>query len=70
MKPGPSTSASRANHLPLEHERSALQLALGEFATELLASRRVLPRAALQAGFSFQHPELTGALRDLLTPTR
>jgi NAD dependent epimerase/dehydratase family enzyme len=32
----------------------------------LLASQRVLPQAARQAGFSFRYPELEPALRDLL----
>ena len=44
----------------------ALRAALGEFAVELLSSKRVLPRAANDAGFSFLHPDLDGALADLL----
>lgn len=46
--------------------RAALELALGGFATELLASRRVAPRAAQAAGFEFRYPHLGVALRDLL----
>lgn len=43
----------------------ALRLALGEFATELLNSRRVLPAAALASGYAFRHPDLPAALRDV-----
>jgi uncharacterized protein (TIGR01777 family) len=43
-----------------------LRLALGEFASELLASRRVIPKRALDAGYEFRYPELGPALRDVL----
>lgn len=43
-----------------------LRLMLGEFADVLLGSQRVLPQAALAAGFKFQHPELEPALRNVL----
>lgn len=46
--------------------RFALQLVLGEFSTELLSSKRVLPAAAQAAGFRFDFPDLRAALRDLL----
>jgi len=39
---------------------------LGGFAVELLSSKRVLPAAALEAGFTFDHAELEPALRSLL----
>lgn len=43
------------------------RLALGKMADELLlASMRVKPDRLLQSGFAFQHPNLEGALRDLL----
>ncbi len=45
----------------------ALRLALGEFAGELLASVRAIPQKAQEAGYRFQHPELEGALDDLLS---
>lgn len=45
----------------------ALRLALGEMAEMLLGSQRVVPKAALEAGFGFQHPDLEEALRDLLS---
>jgi len=44
----------------------ALKLALGELATSLLASQRVMPRAALESGFTFRHPVLSDALRTLV----
>lgn len=44
----------------------ALRLVLGGFATELLSSKRVVPAATLAAGFSFEFPELGGALTDLI----
>jgi len=40
----------------------ALRAALGELAQELLASRRVVPRRALEAGFQFSHVEVESAL--------
>ena len=44
----------------------ALQLALGGFAAELLASQRVLPQALLADGFDFAHPSLASAAGELL----
>jgi hypothetical protein len=43
-----------------------LRLALGEVADVLLTGQRVLPRRTLETGFVFRHPELEGALEDLL----
>jgi len=44
-----------------------LRLAFGEMADEmLLASQRVMPEKALNAGFEFKYPTLEGALQDLL----
>lgn len=46
-----------------------LRLILGEMADELLlSSQRVAPRALLESGFEFGHPELRGALRHELGP--
>ncbi len=45
---------------------AALRLALGELAGQLLGSRRVIPRAAQERGFSFAYPELEPALRGAL----
>jgi NAD dependent epimerase/dehydratase family enzyme len=44
----------------------ALRLVLGEAAAYTTASQRVLPQATLQAGFAFQHPDLSHALANLL----
>ena len=45
----------------------ALTLALGEMAGPLLLySQRVVPARALEGGFRFAHPDLDGALADLL----
>jgi uncharacterized protein (TIGR01777 family) len=44
----------------------ALKLAFGEMGQHILDSARVIPDAALKAGFGFQYPELGLALRDLL----
>ena len=44
-----------------------MRLIVGEMADELLLQgQRVLPERALQAGFPFRHPDLEGALADLL----
>jgi uncharacterized protein (TIGR01777 family) len=40
----------------------AVRLALGELSSELLGSSRVLPSRLLQAGFSFEYPEIGPAL--------
>jgi len=48
----------------------ALRLALGEMATLLLASQRVVANAARARGFRFEHAELTSALADLCHPLR
>jgi uncharacterized protein (TIGR01777 family) len=44
----------------------ALRLALGEAAEALLASQRVVPRRAMDAGYAFRFPELRGALADVI----
>jgi len=56
----------QAVHRPakLTIPRFAMKLALGEMAEFVLASTRVIPKAAQQAGFSFEFPELGAALRE------
>lgn len=44
----------------------ALKLMFGEMADLLLTGQRVLPAHASTEGFTFQHPELEGALDDIL----
>ncbi len=46
----------------------ALKALLGSFSDELLVSRNVVPRRAIDAGFEFRFPKLEPALRDLLSP--
>jgi NAD dependent epimerase/dehydratase family enzyme len=45
-----------------------LRLAFGEFAKVLFASQRVVPRVALDTGFTFQFPDIAAALREILAP--
>lgn len=44
----------------------AIRTVLGEFATEVLASRRVICARAIESGYAFRFPEVAGALADLL----
>jgi len=44
----------------------ALKIAFGELAQHMLDSARVVPEAALAAGFEFRYAGLAGALRNLL----
>jgi hypothetical protein len=72
--PQPVTNAgftaqlAKALHRPalLAAPAWALKLAAGEMAPLLLGGQRVLPARAQALGFNFRHPELAGALRDLL----
>jgi uncharacterized protein (TIGR01777 family) len=48
--------------------KAALRLAFGEMSSLLFDSQRVLPGVAQRTGYLFRHPELEGALRDLLAP--
>ena len=43
-----------------------LRTVLGGFSEELLSSKRVLPQAALDSGYAFQHRSLSGALKAIL----
>src|ERR1051326_8534843 len=46
----------------------ALRLAMGQMADELLlASQRVEPKVAMEAGFRFQYPQIESALRHVLS---
>lgn len=44
----------------------ALKLLLGQMAELLLASQRVVPEATLNTGFTFQYPDVFGALKLIL----
>jgi uncharacterized protein (TIGR01777 family) len=63
-----SRALGRQLHRPsfLAAPAFALRLALGEMAEALLHGQRALPRRLLAAGYSFHHPILGEALRDLL----
>lgn len=76
VSPNPVTNADFTRALGRQLHRAAivpapafaLRLAFGEMADEaLLASARVLPKKLLGAGFCFAHPELQGALAEVLT---
>jgi uncharacterized protein (TIGR01777 family) len=45
----------------------ALNIALGESASALLASQRAIPKKLQEAGFSFSYPSLTTALHQILS---
>ena len=45
---------------------AAMRLLLGERSRVVTTGQRVVPRRSLAAGFEFAHPDLDGALRDLL----
>lgn len=59
----------RALHRPavLPAPAPMLRLALGEVADVLLTGQRVLPRRTQEAGFTFAHPEIAGALRAIVS---
>jgi uncharacterized protein (TIGR01777 family) len=76
VAPHPVTNAAfaralgRALHRPtiLPMPASVVRLAFGELADALLlASTRVIPRKLCDAGFTFQQPELSLALRHMLS---
>jgi uncharacterized protein len=74
VAPHPSTNAAFTRALARRLSRPAilpvpgwaLRAALGGFASELLASRRVTPSAAVRAGFAFAHATLESALATAL----
>lgn len=78
VSPNPVTNAeftrqlARAVHRPalFPVPPLALKLAFGELAQHMLDSARVIPSAALRAGFEFRYPEVSAALRNLLDPPR
>jgi uncharacterized protein len=64
-----TSALARAIHRPavLPVPRFALNLLLGEMSSVLFASQRVIPQAALRAGFQCRFPQLDAALNDLLS---
>ncbi|MER7332060.1 MULTISPECIES: TIGR01777 family oxidoreductase [unclassified Micromonospora] len=73
--PAPVTNADFTRELARQLRRPAvvpipalaLKVALGGFAHEALTSTRVLPGVLTEAGFTYRHPELAGALHAALT---
>ncbi|MEI6763272.1 MAG: TIGR01777 family oxidoreductase [Actinomycetes bacterium] len=63
-----TAALARALHRPalLPVPGFALKLALGGFSTEILGSKKVLPQALLDSGFSFDYPHITSALDELV----
>jgi uncharacterized protein (TIGR01777 family) len=59
------SALARAAHRPalLPAPAFGLRIVLGGFASEILASRRELPRKLLAAGYTFRHPTLDDAAR-------
>lgn len=59
-----SKALGRALHRPalVPVPAVALRIALGEFASEILASQRVVPAKLLDAGFTFRHRDATAVL--------
>jgi uncharacterized protein (TIGR01777 family) len=76
VSPRPVTNADLSRALgralgrpaSLPTPRAALRIAFGEMSEMLVASQRVLPRAAESTGFAFEHADLDRALADLLAP--
>ncbi len=50
--------------------KSVLRLAYGEMSQIMLASQRVVPQQAELSGYAFKHPELSGALASVLSPSQ
>ena len=67
-----ATALGAAVHRPavVRTPEFALKIVLGEGASAVMASERVLPRAAERAGFSFRYPEINEALRATLTASK
>jgi uncharacterized protein (TIGR01777 family) len=74
VSPNPVTNADFTRALAAAVKRPAifpvpgmgLRLVFGEMADVLLASQRVLPKAAESAGYRFRFPHVGAALADLL----
>ena len=63
-----TAALARALHRPaLVHTPGfALKLALGGFSTEILGSKKVIPQALLDDGFTFDYPHVPDALEQLV----
>ncbi len=63
-----TSALARALHRPalLPAPALALKIALGGFSTEILGSKKVLPQALLDDGFTFDYPHVIDALAQLV----
>ena len=63
-----TSALARALHRPAVFPAPAfaLKAALGGFSTEVLGSKRVIPQALQEAGFTWDYPHLTEALKALV----
>jgi uncharacterized protein (TIGR01777 family) len=63
-----ATALGRALHRPsfAKAPAAAIRLALGEMATVVLDGQRVVPKKALDLGFTFRFTDVLGALRDVV----
>lgn len=63
-----TSALARALHRPalLPAPAIALKIALGGFSTEILGSKKVLPQALQDDGFTFDYPHVTAALTQLV----
>jgi uncharacterized protein (TIGR01777 family) len=76
VAPNPVTNAGFTRELAAALHRPAffpvpalaLNILFGEMSQVLLGSQRVIPEAALRAGFQFRFTEVGGALRQILAP--
>ena len=61
---------ARAAHRPalLPAPAIALRIALGQFAEDMVASDRLVPKALTDAGFGFEHPDIDSAAAWVLGP--
>ena len=72
--PNPATNSQFTRELARALRRSAifpvprlaLRMLFGEMAEIIYASQRMVPEAALRAGFRFRFPDIGAALRDVL----
>jgi uncharacterized protein len=76
VAPNPVTNADFTRELASALHRpalftvpaAALKILMGEMSQVALASQRVIPQAALRAGFPFRFTDVGGALRQILAP--
>lgn len=66
-----ATAQGKALHRPaiIPVPAFALRLALGEFGASLLQGQRIMPKALLDSGFHFAHPQLDEALSEIFAST-